>query len=381
MNSGKLLFLTVFLFLLTGYGCTDVETGNFTLKLKVKDPPAGKIVFAQVEDINRKKSRVIGELKLDENGEFSESFDLEPHIYTLDLYGRKTVMLAVGRGQRIEVLADARDLSKIEIKGSEDSEKLLAYEKFRSESLERLVKSVRREIGFLEEKRSPENAEQIEKLGRQEIENYEKHRDELNAFIKHELGASIAVYPTTLRWDGDENIEFYESVAAGFAEKYPGLAVTERVREKVEVLKNTSIGGTAPEMGMPDSNGKEVSLADVQGKYVLIDFWASWCGPCRRESGIIAELYEKYKDRGFGIYGVSLDSERDLWLNAIGQDKRVWPNVSTLEGFETPATFEYAVTALPAKFIIDADGKIVAKNLHGEELRKKVEELFERLEN
>ena len=137
-----------------------------------------------------------------------------------------------------------------------------------------------------------------------------------------------------------------------------------------------NLGNQAPEIDLRNPYGKNIKLSSLRGKLVLIDFWASWCGPCRRESATVASLYEKYKDKGFEIYGVSLDSEKDLWLNAIEKDKRIWTNVSSLQGFETPATFEYAVTALPAKFILDEDGKIVAKNLHGKELEEKIISLF-----
>ena len=266
-------------------------------------------------------------MQTDANGNFSADFDLERHIYTLDLYSKKTISLAIDKGQKINIKADGNDLSKIEVSGSADTEKLEAYEKFRNESFQRLVKSVRAKISDLEKENNPANASEIGKLGVAEVENYEKHKAELNDFIKNKIGTSIAVYPTSLRWDGEENIPFFESLANDFAKAHPGLAISKRVKEKVEVLKNTSIGGKASEIKMPDKEGKEIPFSSLEGKYILIDFWASWCGPCRRESKIIASLYEKYKDQGFEIYGVSLDSEKDAWLKAIEQDERIWTNV------------------------------------------------------
>lgn len=372
----KIVILTTIILLLLSFGCTTQETSNFTISGQIKNPQNGKIVLSQLEDINRKKTRVIGAFPVDSAGKFSQDFDLEPHIYTLDFYGKEKVTLAIDKGQKIEIVADGNNLKNVQIKGSEDTNKFMAYEKFRAESLQRLVKSVRDEIKNLETQNKPENEEKIEELTVKEVENYEKHRDELNDFIKNKMGSSIAIYPTTLRWDGERNIELYDSLAKSFAEKHQKLEVSKRIKEKVETLKNTSMGGKSAEMKMPDKDGKEVALSDMKGKYILIDFWASWCGPCRRESKKIEGLYEKYKDKGFEIYGVSLDTERDLWLKAMEQDKRVWTNVSTLQGFETPASFEYAVTALPAKFIIDSEGKIIAKNLHGDKLKEKVEELF-----
>ena len=379
MFSKKIIFISLLLFVILSFGCSQAskkETSNFTISGQIKNPQKGQIVLLQEEDINRKKRRPIGAIQTDANGSFSADFDLEPHIYTLDFYGKETITLAIDKGQKINIEADGNDLSNVKVTGSQDTKLLEDYEKFRNESLERLVKSVRKKISELEKENNPENATEIEKLGVAEVENYEKHKAELNEFIKNKMGTSIAVYPTSLRWDGEENIPFFESLANNFEKVHPELAVSKRLKEKVETLKKTSVGGKVAEIKMPDKDGKEISFSSVKGKYILIDFWASWCGPCRRESKIVADLYKKYKDRGFEIYGVSLDSEKEKWLNAIEQDKRIWTNVSTLQGFETPATFEYGVSALPAKFIVDADGKIIAKNLHGKELEEKIESLF-----
>lgn len=376
MSLNRSVFLLISIILFTAYGCSEDKQSTFSITGKITNPQNGSVILSQLEDINRKKTRVIGELNVANDGSFGQSFDLEPHIYTINFYDRQTITLAIDKGQKISIKVDGNDLKNIEISGSEDTDKLLEYEKFRNESLDRLVKSVRSDLQKLESENNPNNKDEIEKLGIAEIENYEKHRDELNTFIKNKMTNSVAIYPTTLRWDGDENIDFYENLASSFESAHPNLDITKRINEKVEILKNTSIGGKSFEIKMPDENGQEISLSTLKGKYILIDFWASWCGPCRRESGIVAELYDKYKNEGFEIYGVSLDSEKGDWLNAIEKDKRIWTNVSTLQGFETPATFEYAVTALPAKFLIDADGKIVAKNLHGKDLKEKLDKLF-----
>ncbi|MEZ5429037.1 MAG: TlpA disulfide reductase family protein [Pyrinomonadaceae bacterium] len=377
MPSKKFVFSFFFLLTVLGAACSRPETAGFDLSGRIENPPQGQVTLIQEIDINRKQSRPVAIVPVEADGTFNLDLDLPPHIYTLDLYGKKKITLAVDSGQKIVIEADGRDLSAARVSGSEDTARLEAYEKFRKESLDRLVNRVRDRIKQLKEANDGSgNAEELERLNRLEVENYDKHRDELIEFVKNEMGTSIAIYATSLRWDGDRHLDFLQSLAASFERAHPGLAVTEKLKEKVEILKNTSVGGKAPEISLPDQSGKKVPLSAAGGKYTLIDFWASWCGPCRRESGTLSELYDRYRERGLEIYGVSLDESRDVWLAAIEQDDRKWPNVASFRGFETPTAFDYAVTALPANFIIDADGKIVAKNLHGESLRETVEKLF-----
>lgn len=190
------------------------------------------------------------------------------------------------------------------------------------------------------------------------------------------MGTSLAIYPTSIRWSGEKNIPFLIELAERFQIAYPNTEIAARINEKVKILSANRIGGQVAEIKMPDKNGAIVPLGSIKAKYILIDFWGSWCAPCRGESRQLAELYQKFKPQGFEIYSIGLESEKEMWLKAIEQDKRIWTNVSTFQEFETPAAFDYAVTSLPANFLIDNSGKVVAKNLHGDNLKKKLEILF-----
>lgn len=165
------------------------------------------------------------------------------------------------------------------------------------------------------------------------------------------------------------------------------LAINEKWRKtsdgiafgkRIEAAKTTGVGQKAPVFGQGDVDGKLVNLADFKGKYVLVDFWASWCGPCRAENPNLVKAYAKYKEKGFEILGVSLDqpSGKQAWIDAIKKDGLTWTNVSDLKGWNNQAAVLYGVRAVPTNFLVGPDGIIVAKNLRGAELDAKLVSIF-----
>ncbi|OAV66622.1 Thiol-disulfide oxidoreductase resA [Bacteroidales bacterium Barb6XT] len=150
------------------------------------------------------------------------------------------------------------------------------------------------------------------------------------------------------------------------------------LEELVKVLETVSIGKKAPDFTVNDVEGKPVKFSDYLGKgYVLVDFWAAWCGPCRRENPNVVKVYAKYHDKGFDIFGVSLDRSKEAWVKAIEKDNLTWTHVSDLLYWNSEPAKLYGVRAIPANFLIDKDGIIVAKNLRGEDLDKILGEYFD----
>lgn len=155
---------------------------------------------------------------------------------------------------------------------------------------------------------------------------------------------------------------------------------TKIVRQFIEANKtNLNIGSIVPDFSAKTPEGKELALSDVmkQGKYTLIDFWAAWCAPCRRENPNLVKLYEAYHDKGLEILGVSLDRNRNEWLGAIEKDKLTWHQISNLQFWDDPIAKEYQIRSIPASFVIDSEGKIVGKDLRGQQLHNFIGELLD----
>ena len=137
------------------------------------------------------------------------------------------------------------------------------------------------------------------------------------------------------------------------------------------------MGATAPDFTLPDTDGNPVSLSSFRGKYVLLDFWASWCPDCRRENPNLVAAYHRFKGDNFAVLGVSLDRTREAWLKAIEKDKLEWVNVSDLKDWNSEVAVRYAIRWIPTSYLISPDGKILAVGLEGEDLVRKLAEVLE----
>lgn len=166
-----------------------------------------------------------------------------------------------------------------------------------------------------------------------------------------------------------------ETLVASFKDDAKKSVYTTNITDRLTVLKNSQGGSPAPEFSMNDADGNPIALSSFKGKYVLIDFWASWCGPCRAENPNVVAAYKKFNKKGFDIFGVSLDDNKEKWLEAIKKDGLTWKHVSDLQGWGNAAAKIYGVNSIPHSVLLDKEGVIIAKNLRGEELLKKLEEV------
>jgi peroxiredoxin len=171
-------------------------------------------------------------------------------------------------------------------------------------------------------------------------------------------------------------LEIHDSVLSTLIKIYPENYIVKAKYQEVEVAKRLALGSPAPEITMKDTAGNVFSLSSLRGKVVLIDFWASWCGPCRMENPNMVKLYQHYKDYGFDILGVSLDRNRANWIRAIEKDGLVWHHVSDVSGWQSSAGAAYGVQAIPFTVLVDRNGNIIAKGLRGQDLEKKLREIL-----
>jgi peroxiredoxin len=174
------------------------------------------------------------------------------------------------------------------------------------------------------------------------------------------------------------NVEVLDSLFKSLTETIRNSSAGKELSERIDKLKLVAVGAIAPDFTQMTPENQPVKLSDFKGKYVLIDFWASWCGPCRAENPNVVKVYNQYKDNGFTVLGISLDNEkgRDAWLKAINKDQLTWTQVSDLKGWYNEVAALYSVKAVPQNFLIDPNGKIIAKNLRGEELAAKLKEII-----
>jgi len=350
---------------------------KFTVSGHIENkPPALKIIFKSYNTLQNTQT-VLDTIPVDKLGNFRKHFNFEPGIYQIDFTGIRKFNFAVESSQKLninmQIPQDENKEIQLKIDGSPDARLVYEYDKLQKTAYENWLHPLRRDIRLAKE---AGEMIKIPELQEQEEKNLIAYKNELADYARQNFGNSIALFYAAIRMDPQLHMRFLEEIADKFNRLRPELTITKQFNEKIERLKKTAIGRLAPDIILPDNDGREIRLFDYKGKYVLLDFWAAWCNPCRIENINYAKLYKKFKDKGFEIFAVSIDTNKKIWQNASKKDRITWINISDLKGWVTASAADYNITAIPANFLIDPDGKIVDRNIRGKDLQNKLETIF-----
>jgi len=208
-----------------------------------------------------------------------------------------------------------------------------------------------------------------------EIKSYSKLRDSATiGFITEHPSSFVSLLNFPVKTDATDTKELFELLDESLR-NHP--RAKRRYNEIYGIQAGPSLGEFVNNFGLPDTTGNIIYISSFKNNYLLVDFWASWCGPCRKENPNLINVYSKYSKSGFEILGISLDIKKDLWINAINKDGLLWQQVSDLEGWKSPISKSFGITAIPMNFILDKKGMVIARNLRGKELTEFVDSLYQ----
>jgi thiol-disulfide isomerase/thioredoxin len=285
----------------------------------------------------------------------------------------------------IEITADSKKPLEVSVTGDSDNKLLQSYLQYRNTTLINFQKLVQLP-------RSNENNKKIETVQK----NYEKYFHELILNNPNSQAIVMTLFEISNPINQKEELliikniiennfdnplllsEVNKKIQQGNQQNIISNQQQQQIQQQEKLKKlGIEIGQPAPDLNFKDINNQDLKLSSLKGKIVLLDFWASWCRPCRAENPHVVELYKKYKSKGFTVYSVSLDQKREQWINAISKDELIWPNhVSDLQGWRSAAGAIYGINSIPKTFLIDRNGNIAATNLRGANLEKKLKELL-----
>lgn len=323
-------------------------------------------------------------LEIGKSGDFKLSTGeiAEPGFYRLRINDNNFVILLLNDGETAEVQGNALDFYRsYEVAGSEGSTKLRMLDARLRKDYE-LQDSLRKSFMQFQAQGHP----RLDSISQSIDAVFQSAQREKLVFVKEFIDQnpnSLATLSAVQSVRYDENPELFDQVASNLQEAYPNSDYVKQFKKQVVDLKakqqaaaKTGVGAQAPEIVVQTPEGETIKLSDFRGKVTMIDFWAAWCKPCRAENPNVVRLYNKYKDKGFEIFGVSLDQDKEKWIQAIKQDGLTWKHGSELRFWQSSFVPAYNLDGIPMTYLLDENGVIIAKGLRGQQLEAKLQEIF-----
>ncbi len=351
--------------------------GNFTNS-------KGETIY--LEKLAGQKPVLVDSTQINDKGDFEfTNYDPKIGLYRIKVNEQNFAMLVLDSADKVTVNGNIADLGNTyKVEGSPETKLFIEFndlskkDRVRLDSLTSVFQNLAGMLGLdkLQQTNPDLAAKRGDSLSKTLEVPYMALLDIANANMAAKIKQNTNMYSSVMAIQSlnpDKYFDLFVELDKNLIKKYPNNQNILMFHDVVTKSLALAPGQEAPEINLPDVDGKDLSLKSFRGKVVLIDFWASWCKPCRAEMPNVKKAYAKYKDKGFEIYGVSLDQSKDKWVEAIKVDGITWPQVSDLKYWECAAAKLYNVQGIPFAVLLDKEGKIVAKNLRGSDLEKAIE--------
>ena len=362
----KLLSLIVLIALLSS--CSMEQKKGYVINGNIEGISEGKVFVVTRKEgtwVNLDSATIIeGAFQLKGSVDF-------PVLYSLQFEGHSGAVPVFFENAEISVTGNVEELNEAKIIGSEAQDEFNAY-------MLSIGKITQKKYDIYAQYRKAKEADddELSKSLEKEMDGIEEEEKEFIFNYAMENNKSVVSAYLIRRNSWMFDLEELESLTGNFDLSLNASDYVSELKNRVKILTRVAVGKPAVGFTMNDTSGNPVSLSSFKGKYLLVDFWAYWCGPCRAENPNVVAVYQQYKDQGFDVLGVSFDAEKEKWIAAIHEDNLTWTNVSDLQGWGNAAGKLYGINSIPSNILLDPEQIIIAKNLRGDVLKKKLEEIF-----